>query len=55
MREPRENDVRLKAFASIVMLVSFAFGFGAHAQQSDISAESSPAQANLQRFPYIGE
>jgi len=42
MREARENDMRLKAFAPIVMFVSFAFGFGAHAQQSDISAAPSP-------------
>jgi hypothetical protein len=35
--------MRLKAFASIVMFVSSAFGFGAHAQQSDISAGPSPA------------
>jgi hypothetical protein len=43
MREARENDMRLKTFASIVMFVSFAFGFGAHAQQSDISSAPSPA------------
>jgi L-ascorbate metabolism protein UlaG (beta-lactamase superfamily) len=42
MREARENDMRLKAFASIVMFVSFTFGFGANAQQSDISAAPSP-------------
>jgi L-ascorbate metabolism protein UlaG (beta-lactamase superfamily) len=42
MREARENDMRLKGFASIVMFVSFDFGFGAHAQQSDISAVPSP-------------
>jgi L-ascorbate metabolism protein UlaG (beta-lactamase superfamily) len=42
MREARENDMRLKAFASIVTFVSFAFGFGAYAQQSDISAVPSP-------------
>src|SRR5580692_7012420 len=39
MREARENDMRFKAL-SIVMFVSFAFGFGAHAQQSDISVAS---------------
>jgi L-ascorbate metabolism protein UlaG (beta-lactamase superfamily) len=43
MREAGENDMRLKALASIVMFVSFAFGFGAHAQQSDISSAPSPA------------
>jgi hypothetical protein len=42
MREARENDMRLKAFVSIVVSVSFAFGFGAHAQQSDISEAPSP-------------
>ena len=42
MREARENDMCLKAFPSIVMFVSFAFGFGAHAQQSDFSAAPSP-------------
>jgi hypothetical protein len=35
MREARENDMRLKAFASVVMFVLFAFGFGAPAQQSE--------------------
>jgi hypothetical protein len=43
MREARENDMRLKEFTSIVMFVSAAFGFGAHAQPSDISSARSPA------------
>jgi L-ascorbate metabolism protein UlaG (beta-lactamase superfamily) len=36
--ETREDEMRLKAFASIVMLVFFAFTFRAHAQQSGTSA-----------------
>jgi hypothetical protein len=42
MREARQNDMRLKVFAAVVMFVSFAFAFGAHAQQPDISAAASP-------------
>jgi hypothetical protein len=40
--EARQNDMRLKVFAAVVMFVSFAFAFGAHAQQPDISAAASP-------------
>lgn len=43
MREARENDMRFKAFAPIVMFVSVAFGLGAHGQQADISSAPSPA------------
>jgi hypothetical protein len=41
VRDAPQNDMRLRAFASIVMLVSLGSGFGAQAQQSDISAAPS--------------
>jgi L-ascorbate metabolism protein UlaG (beta-lactamase superfamily) len=43
MHEARKDDMRLKAFAPVVLFVLLALTFGARAQQSDTSAAPSSA------------